>query len=200
MGETVYDIVDALPMVDLEGVSVLQMCGNLGAPYKYRPDQCTLELARRLRASGENLYAPLVLRTEKLAKALADESIVQSQLEKLRACDLAIFSPGSCTPESHVISCGAMIEPELAALVKEGAVGLIAGRIIDRDGNAMDCSYNRRLISIDLGDLRALPRRLCVARKVEKASAVSAALRGGYVTHLVITSAIAAQLAKTIDI
>jgi DNA-binding transcriptional regulator LsrR (DeoR family) len=34
------------------GVTVVELCGNLGAPYSYRPDQCTMEIARRLNAKG----------------------------------------------------------------------------------------------------------------------------------------------------
>lgn len=199
-GETVYDIVDALPMVDMDRIQVMQMCGNLGAPFKYRPDQCTMELARRLRADGENIYAPLILSSEKLAKSLREEDIVRDQLERLRSCELAIFSPGSCTAKSHVVACGAMSAAELATLVKAGAVGLIAGRIIDAEGQEMDCSYNRRLISMDLAALRAVPRRLCVARSVDKVRAVSGALRGGFVSHLVVTSALATGLAAAFNL
>lgn len=194
-GETVYDIVDALPMVDMERIEVMQMCGNLGAPFKFRPDQCTMELARRLRAEGENIYAPLILSTERLAKSLREEDIVRAQLERLRSCNLAVFSPGSCTAKSHVVACGAMTSAELAALVKSGAVGLIAGRIIGAEGREIDCGYNRRLISMDLGDLKAVPKRLCVARTVDKVRAVAGALRGGFVSHLVVTSELAAGLA-----
>ena len=60
-GKTVYQIADVMSFADLQGVTVMQLCGNLGAPYSYRPDQCTMEIARRLNARGINLYAPLVL-------------------------------------------------------------------------------------------------------------------------------------------
>src|SRR5690606_3771810 len=47
-GRTVYAMADAMSYADREGVTVVQLCGNLGAPYSYRPDQCTTEIARRL--------------------------------------------------------------------------------------------------------------------------------------------------------
>ena len=67
-GRTVYTIADLMAHADLQGVTVVQLCGNLGAPYSYRPDQCTMEIARRLNAKGLNFYAPLVLTTEELAR------------------------------------------------------------------------------------------------------------------------------------
>ena len=63
-GRTVYQIADVMAFADLQDVTVVQLCGNLGAPYSYRPDQCTMEIARRLNAKGLNFYAPLVLSSE----------------------------------------------------------------------------------------------------------------------------------------
>ncbi len=70
-GQTVYSIADVMAYADLQDVTVVQLCGNLGAPFAYRPDQCTMEIARRLNAKGLNFYAPLVLSTEELARATA---------------------------------------------------------------------------------------------------------------------------------
>ncbi len=38
-GPTVYTIADLMAYADLQGVTVVQLCGNLGAPYSYRPDR-----------------------------------------------------------------------------------------------------------------------------------------------------------------
>ena len=70
-GQTVYAIADVMSYADLQDVTVVQLCGNLGAPFAYRPDQCTMEIARRLNAKGLNFYAPLVLSTEELAQRAA---------------------------------------------------------------------------------------------------------------------------------
>ncbi|MBX4378407.1 hypothetical protein K4H02_25440, partial [Mycobacterium tuberculosis] len=47
-GRTVYHIADVMPYADLQGVAVVQLCGNLGGPDSDRPDQCAREIARRL--------------------------------------------------------------------------------------------------------------------------------------------------------
>lgn len=195
-GETVYGMVDALPMTEIPGLSVLQMCGNLGASFHYRPDYCTLEMARRLWAFGENLYAPLVLSSEPLAAALRAESTVRQQLERLRECDLALFSVGSCGADSLVVRSGAVSADELAQLVRAGAVAQVNARMIGSDGAELDCAYNRRLVAMELDDLRRVPRRLCLVSGIHKVPALRAALAGGYVSHLVISGAVAAELAR----
>jgi DNA-binding transcriptional regulator LsrR (DeoR family) len=82
-GKTVYAIADIMSHADLQDVTVVQLCGNLGAPYSYRPDQCTMEIARRLNAQGINFYAPLVLSTEALARDLRAEPVIREQLASI---------------------------------------------------------------------------------------------------------------------
>lgn len=135
-GRTVYHIADVMPYADLQGVAVVQLCGNLGAPYSYRPDQCTTEIARRLNAEGINLYAPLVLSSERLAEELRREPVVREQLLAITDCQLALYSVGGIEDDSHLVKCGAITAAEMHALGQAGAAGVIAGQLIDVDGKA----------------------------------------------------------------
>jgi DNA-binding transcriptional regulator LsrR (DeoR family) len=193
-GKTVYHIADVLPYADLQGVTIVQLCGNLGAPYSYRPDQCTMEIARRLNAEGINLYAPLVLSTEALADALRREPVIANQLSGISDCNLVLYSVGGCGDDSHIVQCGALTPAQLAALRTEGAAGVIAGQIINGDGQMMDCEYNRRAISADLDDIRKVPVRIMVVLETLKLEPLVAALRGGLVSHLVTTQTLAEAL------
>ncbi len=193
-GKTVYQIADVMPFADLRGVTVVQLCGNLGAPYSYRPDECTMEIARRLNAKGINFYAPLVLSSEELANSLKREPVIQDQLAAISDCTLALFSAGGVDDDSHIVQCGALTRDKLQALRDQGAAGVIAGRLIDSSGNALDCAYNRQLISADLAAIRAIPRRLLVVVQDNKIGPLKAALAGGMATHLVLTHSLAERL------
>jgi DNA-binding transcriptional regulator LsrR (DeoR family) len=198
-GRTVYAIADAMTYADREGVTVVELCGNLGSPYAYRPDQCTMEIARRLNARGLNFYAPLVLSTEELAGRLRQEPVIREQLDGISSCDLALLSVGALDEDSHVIKCGALSLSELAKLKTIGAAGVIAGQIIDAEGNWLDCDYNRRIISADFDAFRAIPRRLMVVQEDEKFEPLQAAINGGFLTHLVMTASIGARLLARAD-
>lgn len=193
-GRTVYAIADAMAHADRQDVTVVELCGNLGSPYSYRPDQCTMEIARRLNARGLNFYAPLVLATEQLAADLRREPVIREQLDGISACTLALFSPGTLNEDSHVIKCGALGLDELARLKAMGAAGVIAGQIIDARGALLDCDYNRRIISADFDAIRAIPRRLMVVQEDDKLHALRAALAGSFPTHLVLTARMAERL------
>jgi DNA-binding transcriptional regulator LsrR (DeoR family) len=193
-GRTVYHIADVMPYADLQDVTVVQLCGNLGAPYNYRPDQCTTEIARRLNAEGINLYAPLVLSSERLAAELKAEPVIREQLNSVATCQLALYSVGGIESDSHLVRCGALTAEELQALGRAGAVGVIAGQLIDGEGQLVDCEYNRRCISADLDSIRAIPRRMMVVEEENKFEALVAAIKGGLVSHLVVTTSMAARL------
>ncbi len=199
-GHTVYAIADTMAYADRQDVTVVELCGNLGSPYSYRPDQCTMEIARRLNARGLNFYAPLVLSSEELAIGLRNEPVIREQLTGISSCDLALFSVGTLAEDSHVIKCGALSLEELRQIKKMGGVGIIAGQVIDADGAWLDCDYNRRIISADFDAIRSIPRRLMVVQEDEKFEPLLAAINGGFFTHLVLTSQMAARLLDKADV
>lgn len=193
-GRTVYQIADVMPFADIQDVTVVQLCGNLGAPYSYRPDQCTMEIARRLNAKGINLYAPLVLSSERLAGELRREPVIREQLAGISSCDVALFSAGGVDDDSHIVQCGALGRDELKALRAEGAAGVIAGQLIDASGRVLDCAYNRRLISADLASIKAIRKRLLVVLQPQKFGPLAAALSGDLATHLILTRSMGERL------
>lgn len=193
-GRTVYHLADVMPYADLQGVTVMQLCGNLGAPYNYRPDQCTTEIARRLNAEGINIYAPLVLSSERLADELRGEPVIRDQLTAISDCQLVLYSVGGCESDSHLVRCGALAAEEMQALADAGAGGVIAGQVIDKDGQWMDCAHNRRCISANLDTIRAIPKRMMVVEEDSKFEPLVAAIRGGFASHLVVTTTMAKRL------
>lgn len=71
---------------------------------------------------------------------------------------------------------------------------MIAGQISDANGALLDCEYNRRIISADFDDIRAIRRRLVVVQEDEKFGPLKAALEGRFATHLVLTARMARRL------
>lgn len=193
-GRTVYHIADVMPFADLRGVTVVQLCGNLGAPYNYRPDQCTTEIARRLNAEGINIYAPLVLSSERLAAELRAEPVIRDQLAAITRCDLALYSVGGIEDDSHLVKCGALSAEEMQEMGRQGAAGVIAGQLIDGDGQPMDCAHNRRCISADLASIKAIRKRMMVVQEDSKFEPLIAALKGGFASHLIITASMGKRL------
>ena len=86
---------------------------------------------------------------------------------------------------------------DLQALGKAGAAGVIAGQLITPDGQWLDCAYNRRCISADLHSIRAIGKRMLVVREDNKFGPLMAALRGGFASHLIVTSSMARRVLQS---
>ncbi|WP_455854158.1 hypothetical protein [Ensifer canadensis] len=66
---------------------------------------------------------------------------------------------------------------------------------MDRDGQWVDCAHNRRCISADLSIPSARSRSACWScRKTSKFEPLMAALKGGFASHLVVTTSMARRV------
>ena len=185
-GLMLYELAKSLPVKSVRGLEVVQLCGNLGAPFGYAPEQCTLEIASRLSAKSRNLYAPLVVSTTELARQLSEEPIIAEQLAILESCTKVIFSFGSCNTSSHIVSCGSLSADEMQDAYHQGARSVVAGRLINQNGEPFHEKNESRIIGITLERIKKIPFRLAVSAGLDKAEAILAGLKGGFATHLVV--------------
>ena len=178
-GRTVYTIADVMSYADLQDVTVVQLCGNLGAPYSYRPDQCTMEIARRLNAKGINFYAPLVLTTEESgarpARRAGDPRAIGEHPRT--ATWRCTRRHRRCRQPCRQMRCAVGRRDGRVAQSGCGRRHCRAG--IDAEGKALDCSYNRRVISAELSSLRAIEKRLMVVQEDSKFEPLSRRSRAG---------------------
>ena len=193
-GLMLYELAKRLPIRSVRGVEVVQLCGNLGAPFGYAPEQCTLEIANRLSAKSRNLYTPLVVSTAELAQQLSEEPIIAEQLAILESCTKTIFSFGSCTTTSHIVRCGAFSAEEMQDAYSRGARSVVAGRVINENGEPFHEKNESRIIGITLERIKKIPFRLAVSAGLDKAEAILAGLKGGFATHLVVDLETAASV------
>ena len=193
-GRTVYElaeIVEARPIADL---TVLQLVGSMATPYGFTAEACSTRLAQRLGARCLNLHAPAILSGARLAADLRQEPILKAQLDQLDTVNKLLFSVGTATAESHIVLSGLATREDLDWHVAHGAVGVICGRFIDADGRQMDSPMEERMIGIPLPRLVGLEMGILVTPGLDKVAATRAAIRGGYVTHLVTGTSVAEAL------
>jgi len=175
--------------------TVVQVCGSSpGSAVEFSPELCSSVLASRIKARCANLLAPAVLSSRELRAQLLAEPPLVAQFELIRSANRVLFGVGDVTPSATVRAADLARPAEIDAYVERGAVGVLIGRFIDRDGRHMIGDLDDRMIGITLEELKNLPNRLCVAGGLGKIEALRAALRGGYVTHLVTDASAAMEL------
>ena len=192
-GQTVWFVSEKVPWWPVQDLTVRQLIGSMANPLLPTSESCSTEIARRLSAACVNLNAPAVCSTAELAGMMRAEPIISVQLANLERCNKAIYSLSPCTLDTHVVQFHIATEADISDYLRRGAVGIIAGRFIDRNGQPVLGSLDERLIGADHATLAAMSGLLVVSGN-QKAEPTLAALRGGFADHLVLDL----KLAETI--
>ncbi|MBW7920662.1 MAG: sugar-binding transcriptional regulator [Rubellimicrobium sp.] len=193
-GRTVYEIAERVESRPVAGLVVLQLVGSMATPYGFTTEACSTLLAQRLGARCLNLHTPAILSRAALAGELREEPILKSQLAELESVNKLLFSVGTACADSHIVLSGLASRADLDWYVAQGAVGVICGRFIGADGRQIPGPMEERMIGIPLPRLVGLETGILVTPGLDKVEATRAAIRGGYVTHLVTGTSVAEAL------
>lgn len=193
-GRTVLALSQQLEMPPLTELTVVQIAGSMTATDHFSPELCTSNIASRCGARCVNLHAPALVSRPQIKKLLMQEPALQEQLALARGCGKIVFGVTHLTADSTVFGSGLCRPDDVAPYRRRGAVAVLAGRFLDRDGGAVRGPLDARMIGLTLAEIDAIPTRLCVAGGVEKTEALAAALAGGHVTALATDQATAEAL------
>ena len=93
-----------------------------------------------------------------------------------------------------LIGSGYVPGAELKALKRAGAVGDVFSYFFNDDGEIVQTEIYDRSITIGMRQIRGVPTTVGIATGAEKARAVAAAIRGGFVNTVIIDSLLAQAL------
>jgi DNA-binding transcriptional regulator LsrR (DeoR family) len=195
-GRTMLALVDALPSKSWSDLTIVQVTGGLGPVGAV---EHSTELARRIaqkfNAKLRLLPAPGIVSSQAAAEALRSDYQIAETLRMAAAADVAVVGLGVPATDSVLLRDGNILTPEdLRRLLDAGAVGDMALRFIDAQGNAVALEINERIIGLTLDQIQAIPRVIGVAGGQAKRAMIRAALSGGYLDVLVTDDVTAAWL------
>ena len=194
-GSTLLSVVDSLPIRRWPEMTVVQMMGGLGRPEaEVHGNDIARRMAQAFEARPRMLSAPGVVASKMVRDALLSDPQISDTLALSAKADLAMVGIGVPVPDSVVMQAGAILAEEVEQLKAEGAVGDIALRYFDADGQPIKHEINDRIIGLDLDQIRGIPRVIGVAGGAEKFEVIRAALRGEFINVLVTDDRIAARL------
>lgn len=195
-GSTIEAMVDSAHFNRRVDVEVVQLAGELSIDSRFSGHDLVRNLAEKLGGRYRYFNAPATTQDEATATALVQTEQVATALALARTSDVAVLGIGQYGMDSSdlFLQRAGASEEEIREAVERGAVGQISGRFYDSSGKQLDLSINRRIISVDLDDLREIETIVAVASGNSKAEAVSAAIKGGLVNVLIIDSALAHAL------
>lgn len=186
-GRTVSAVAEAVPdFASLKDITVCQLVASPdGMASDFSPELCSSLLANRLGAKCVNILAPAVVSTVEVKESLMREPSIAAQFDVIRSASTALFGIGEFGPGSTIATQNLHDAKTLTGVQQAGAVGVIMGLFFDARGQEVHSPVSDRQIGASLDNLKAIPRRICVAGGSNKTLAIRAALEGGFVTHLV---------------
>jgi DNA-binding transcriptional regulator LsrR (DeoR family) len=176
-GATLYMSLKALGGQPFHRLSVVSLLGGMTHSRAVNPSAVARRIADAFGAECYQLTAPVVVAHESVRTALWSEPGLRELLERARRVDLALVSVGDVSEEATLFREGLLPRSALASLQAAGAVGDVLCHFIDADGKVIDHPVNRRVIAIDLEDLRRVPKIVVAAGGRRKVAAIRAALK-----------------------
>lgn len=188
-GSTTFELVQALEPMDVDDVRVLQITGgNKWLSVRFDCHEVTRRLAHKLNVEPLLLHAPGIVDRRETRDLLLNESSIRESFQRFHQLDIAIVGIGAVVPsvQSTLISSGYISNRDLEALKNAGAVGDVFSYFFDAQGGVVRTPLYGRLITIGIDQVRRIPISIGVATGANKARAVAAAAKGGFVNTLVI--------------
>ncbi|HEY2863783.1 MAG TPA: sugar-binding transcriptional regulator [Casimicrobiaceae bacterium] len=196
-GATLHMSLKALGGRPCQQLSVVSLLGGMTHSRAVNPSAVARRIADAFGADCYQLTAPVVVADESIRSALWSEPGLRELLERARRVDLALVSVGDVSEEATLFRQGLLPATVLSTLRKAGAVGDVLCHFIDAEGKVVDHPVNRRVVAVDLDDLRRVPRIVVAAGGRRKVAAIRAALKATGASVLITEEAAARGLLET---
>jgi len=185
-GSTISEMVDSITLeVNIPAIQILPIMGSWGIHnLNTETNKLVGTMAAILRTEYYLLPAPAIVSSESVKMMFLNEPQISVVTELWKNLDIAIFSIG---PEIENSLFPTLTDNKsiIENVKRLNAVGDIAGRIIDQEGNELDIDYNKRLISISLEILKTIPKRIGIGGGPNKYRSIKASLNAGLVNYLI---------------
>ena len=145
------------------------------------------EFADRFAGNCVQFFAPAVFSRREVLEGFLEEKTIRNVTRLYPRLDLVLMGIGiPSTEHSTILRTGYVDRSILAAFAARGAVGDIALRYFDADGDTTPFrDFNERVAGIPLDLLKKILRRVGVAGGSQKKDAVRGAIRGGFINVLI---------------
>ncbi|MEA3334338.1 MAG: sugar-binding transcriptional regulator [Chloroflexota bacterium] len=185
-GTTLHAVIEALPAQNWPDLKVVQILGGVGDPeVEVHGNDLSRRMAQSFGAQLRFMPSPGIVGSRQVRDALIGDPQIASSLALGQRADVALVGIGVPIPGSVVDRAGILSKDEIVELANLAAVGDIALRFFDKNGQPTQHAINDRIVGLDIDQMRRIPRRIGVAGGSDKHQAIGAVLRGGLVNVIV---------------
>jgi DNA-binding transcriptional regulator LsrR (DeoR family) len=200
-GTGVHAVVQALATQRQYHVEVVPILGAVQGRPTTNINNLATRLAERLGGKAYRLHAPAYVDSKGQRDMLLSMGPIREILDIARRASLVLMGVGTVDPTSSRYVEFTSLSPEDMREIasKFGAVGEIAARVYDCDGQPCASEYADRTVGLTLEELKSIPFTIGVAATEAKVRPLYGALRGGYLHSLVTDEAAARGLLASFE-
>lgn len=177
---------------------IIQLAGSVGAvDEEFDSVSLTQRLATLTSSRPIHLNSPFIVDGAEIAASLLKNASNAKARESVSECDIVIVGIGSLTSEhSSLFASGFVSDDEIRRILSAGAVAEVCGHPITEVGKLAAPEFSKRVVSVQLDDLRRVPNRISIAARPDLADAIVAAKKADLISHLVCDVKTAQHLIK----
>jgi DNA-binding transcriptional regulator LsrR (DeoR family) len=183
-GRAVRATVEAMSGCDRPQHRFVSLVGNVARDGSSNRYDGVMVFADKTGGERFLMPAPVVADSVEEKEALRGQRLFRAVMEVARQAEAAFIGVGRIDRQATLFQDHFIDQADLQELLRLEAVGELLGWPLDRQGRVIDCSITRRVTSLPLDLLGGQPL-VAVAGGRDKAPALLAALRGGWLNGLV---------------
>ncbi len=172
---------------NITGIEVVTLMGGAGtARSSSQPNIIAQRMIQKYGGSGYIINAPYICQSEELCRAIKAEPHIADVIERSRNADITLVGIGEKPSKMVDYNANYGYRSETVdSLLAAGAVGDICAQFYDIQGEPCNTDVCRRVVSIDLPDLKKHKKVIAIGGGPDKHESVLGALRGGYLNVLI---------------
>lgn len=171
------------------------MSGGLSDEYSEIEANSVSELfAMKCGAKSMRLHAPILVDSTQAKDILKKQYFIKNTLDAARTADIAVVGIGNTfryaeVKEAYLHGYNAGELPD-----SKHIKGDLSYNYFDKNGKAVDNTWNSLLIGLSLEEIKRIPEVICVADEVVKAESIYIATKSGLINTLITNEMVAQKV------
>jgi len=201
-GRTLYNVAKALKPNIKKDLSIVPLMGGLGqVPPSFQVHALARMFTENFGGVWRTLYVPAIVDDPIAQKVLLASRDVARIVDAWSELSVVILGIGNIelSPDVRMLFADYLDDDVLDKLKKSKAVGDICMRFYDLHGAPVESGL-QGVISIELEQVKKVPRRIGVAGGAEKARAILGAIWGDYINILITDETAASEMLKLLNV
>ena len=197
-GKTMTRLVNLLtPNPTIKDLEVYTLLGGACSEAEFQPTLLAQTFLNCYSGNAYTINAPFICHSELLCAEIKKEPSIAKIMESTKNLDLALIGIGRMPTKQYLKgSYYHLPDCVIDEIIDAGAVGDICGIFYDIDGKICETSISKRIVSINIEDLKGSSTVIAVAGGEDKPLSLRGALNGGFIDVLVTDLKTAEELMK----